>query len=162
MSGGLAVASCRAVAVASRLRSSIWGERGGDGPPRSTWLSLSTWHALIKFIRVPLILNSSDVTLSLSLCSRVETSLRHSTAPFATATLASSLPPLVQATAGAIGAVVSNSLLYPLDVLTTRMQTARRSKKGTGESFLSLFSSAYSQRPQPPLTALSSRRSGPS
>ncbi|KAK0537663.1 hypothetical protein OC834_000716 [Tilletia horrida] len=35
----------------------------------------------------------------------------------------SKLPPLAQASAGAIGASVSNSLIYPLDVLSTRAQT---------------------------------------
>ncbi|KAG0148832.1 hypothetical protein CROQUDRAFT_654439 [Cronartium quercuum f. sp. fusiforme G11] len=33
------------------------------------------------------------------------------------------LPPLAQATTGAIGSVFSNALLYPLDLITTRMQT---------------------------------------
>ncbi|KAM0755612.1 mitochondrial carrier [Meredithblackwellia eburnea MCA 4105] len=48
--------------------------------------------------------------------------------------MASTLPPIVQATSGALGGVVSNALVYPLDVVTTRMQTtakssAKKSKK---------------------------------
>ncbi|BGP52940.1 hypothetical protein JCM8202_004021 [Rhodotorula sphaerocarpa] len=40
--------------------------------------------------------------------------------------MASSLPPLVQATAGSAGAVVSSALSYPLDTALKRVQTARR------------------------------------
>ncbi len=36
------------------------------------------------------------------------------------------LPPFAQATAGAFGSVVSNSLVYPLDLLSTRLQTQTR------------------------------------
>lgn len=40
--------------------------------------------------------------------------------------MASTLPPLVQATAGSAGAVVSSALSYPLDTALKRVQTARR------------------------------------
>lgn len=39
--------------------------------------------------------------------------------------MASSLPPLVQAASGALAAVTSNLLVYPLDTVTTRMQTSK-------------------------------------
>ncbi|SCZ90495.1 BZ3500_MvSof-1268-A1-R1_Chr1-3g02024 [Microbotryum saponariae] len=42
--------------------------------------------------------------------------------------MSSDLSPLAQATGGAIGAAISNSLVYPLDVLVTRLQTAKRGK----------------------------------
>lgn len=39
--------------------------------------------------------------------------------------MASTLPPLAQATSGALASVVSNLLVYPLDTVTTRMQTSK-------------------------------------
>ncbi|KAM0793476.1 hypothetical protein ACM66B_000918 [Microbotryomycetes sp. NB124-2] len=49
--------------------------------------------------------------------------------------MSSTLPPLVQATAGSFASVCSNALVYPLDLVTTRMQTATRGKvnKQTGK-----------------------------
>ncbi|KAK4057570.1 hypothetical protein OIO90_001215 [Microbotryomycetes sp. JL221] len=49
--------------------------------------------------------------------------------------MSSTLPPLVQATAGGFASTMSNALVYPLDTVTTRMQTATRSKinKSTGK-----------------------------
>lgn len=42
----------------------------------------------------------------------------------------SQLPPLAQATAGACGSVVSNTVVYPLDLLSTRLQTQSRGRNG--------------------------------
>ncbi|KAK4055203.1 hypothetical protein OIV83_000483 [Microbotryomycetes sp. JL201] len=42
--------------------------------------------------------------------------------------MSSTLPPLVQATAGSFASVCSNALVYPLDLVTTRMQTAARGR----------------------------------
>jgi solute carrier family 25 (peroxisomal adenine nucleotide transporter), member 17 len=36
------------------------------------------------------------------------------------------LPPIAQASAASLGAVTSNTILYPLDLLTTRAQTRSR------------------------------------
>lgn len=36
------------------------------------------------------------------------------------------LPPFAQATSGALGSAVSNTLVYPLDLLSTRLQTQSR------------------------------------
>jgi hypothetical protein len=45
--------------------------------------------------------------------------------------MTSNLPPLAQASAAAAGAVLSNALVYPLDTMTTRLQTAvRKGDKG--------------------------------
>lgn len=38
--------------------------------------------------------------------------------------MTSSLPPLVQATSGALGSALANLLTYPLDLVATRAQTA--------------------------------------
>ena len=38
----------------------------------------------------------------------------------------SGLPPLVQATAGALGSAVSNAAVYPLDLIVKRQQTQGR------------------------------------
>ncbi|CAH7685009.1 mitochondrial carrier domain-containing protein [Phakopsora pachyrhizi] len=61
------------------------------------------------------------------------------------------LPPLAQATTAAIGSVLSNALVYPLDLVTTRMQTRSikpinsRSKSSlTRSSQLSSVSSSFS------------------
>ncbi|GAA6001831.1 hypothetical protein JCM10207_002340 [Rhodosporidiobolus poonsookiae] len=43
--------------------------------------------------------------------------------------MASTLPPLAQATSGALGAVVSNTLVFPLDTLTTRLQASSSSSR---------------------------------
>jgi len=39
--------------------------------------------------------------------------------------MASTLPPLYQASSGALASVMSNLLVYPLDTVTTRMQTSK-------------------------------------
>ncbi|UZJ53181.1 hypothetical protein CBS101457_002501 [Exobasidium rhododendri] len=44
----------------------------------------------------------------------------------------SELPPFAQATAGACGSLVSNSLVYPLDLLSTRLQTQSKGKGSKG------------------------------
>ncbi|BGP12778.1 hypothetical protein JCM10213_007292 [Rhodosporidiobolus nylandii] len=43
--------------------------------------------------------------------------------------MASPLPPLVQAASGALGGVVSNALVFPLDTITSRLQTSSRSAR---------------------------------
>ena len=43
------------------------------------------------------------------------------------------LPPLTQAVTGALGAGISSALIYPLDLLTTRLQTANRDSKSVGQ-----------------------------
>lgn len=40
------------------------------------------------------------------------------------------LPPTVQALSGAVGSVVANAVVYPLDTATARVQTAAPSKLG--------------------------------
>lgn len=42
----------------------------------------------------------------------------------------SQLPPFAQATAGALGSMTSNTLVYPLDLLSTRCQTQSRGRDG--------------------------------
>ncbi|SPO30831.1 related to ANT1 - Peroxisomal transporter of adenine nucleotides (ATP, AMP) - member of the mitochondrial carrier family (MCF) [Ustilago trichophora] len=42
----------------------------------------------------------------------------------------SQLPPFAQATAGALGSITSNTLVYPLDLLSTRCQTQSRGRDG--------------------------------
>ncbi|GAC96040.1 mitochondrial carrier protein [Pseudozyma hubeiensis SY62] len=44
----------------------------------------------------------------------------------------SELPPFAQATAGALGSITSNTLVYPLDLLSTRCQTQSRGRDGKG------------------------------
>jgi hypothetical protein len=44
--------------------------------------------------------------------------------------MTSTLPPLVQAFSGAIGSAAANSLVYPLDLVTTRLQTSRSKHTG--------------------------------
>ncbi|KAJ9474599.1 putative Peroxisomal adenine nucleotide transporter 1 (putative) [Pseudozyma hubeiensis] len=44
----------------------------------------------------------------------------------------SQLPPFAQATAGALGSITSNTLVYPLDLLSTRCQTQSRGRDGKG------------------------------
>ncbi|KAL8286261.1 hypothetical protein RQP46_004749 [Phenoliferia psychrophenolica] len=51
---------------------------------------------------------------------------------------ASPLPPLVQASSGAFGAVLSNLAVYPLDTAVSRMQTAGRPKAGKPNPYGSL------------------------
>lgn len=41
-------------------------------------------------------------------------------------------PPFAQATAGALGSLTSNTLVYPLDLLSTRCQTQSRGRDGKG------------------------------
>lgn len=41
-------------------------------------------------------------------------------------------PPFAQATAGALGSITSNTLVYPLDLLSTRCQTQSRGRDGKG------------------------------
>ncbi|KAI5475360.1 hypothetical protein MNV49_001591 [Pseudohyphozyma bogoriensis] len=43
--------------------------------------------------------------------------------------MTSSLPPLAQAISGSLGSVVSNTFVYPLDTLSTRLQTRATSKR---------------------------------
>jgi adenine nucleotide transporter 17 len=43
--------------------------------------------------------------------------------------MTSTFPPLAQAVAGALGAAAANIGAYPLDLATTRLQTARGSKR---------------------------------
>ncbi|GAA5887512.1 hypothetical protein JCM6882_001436 [Rhodosporidiobolus microsporus] len=43
--------------------------------------------------------------------------------------MTSPLPPLAQATSGSLGAVLSNALVFPLDTLTSRLQTSSRSAR---------------------------------
>ncbi|GAA5832206.1 hypothetical protein JCM11251_004279 [Rhodosporidiobolus azoricus] len=43
--------------------------------------------------------------------------------------MTSALPPLAQATAGSLGAVISNALIFPLDTITSRLQTSSRSAR---------------------------------
>ncbi|KAF8317602.1 mitochondrial carrier [Clavulina sp. PMI_390] len=50
--------------------------------------------------------------------------------------MTSTLPALVQATSGALGSAVANSIAYPLDVTTTRIQTQRKSKAKAGRRHL--------------------------
>ncbi|GAA6032750.1 hypothetical protein JCM8097_000773 [Rhodosporidiobolus ruineniae] len=43
--------------------------------------------------------------------------------------MTSPLPPLAQATSGALGGVISNALVFPLDTITSRLQTSSRSAR---------------------------------
>ncbi|KAK4689990.1 hypothetical protein P7C73_g93, partial [Tremellales sp. Uapishka_1] len=43
--------------------------------------------------------------------------------------MASTLPPVLQASSGAIGSAVGNALVFPLDLVTTRMQHTKRKGK---------------------------------
>ncbi|GAA5980271.1 hypothetical protein JCM11641_005525 [Rhodosporidiobolus odoratus] len=43
--------------------------------------------------------------------------------------MTSPLPPLAQATSGALGGVISNAIVFPLDTLTSRLQTSSRSAR---------------------------------
>lgn len=56
----------------------------------------------------------------------------------------SELPPFAQATAGACGSLVSNTVVYPLDLLSTRLQTQ---SKGKGSKGVYLFSFVMPVRP---------------
>ncbi|KAI9601567.1 hypothetical protein H4Q26_001393 [Puccinia striiformis f. sp. tritici PST-130] len=67
------------------------------------------------------------------------------------------LPALTQATSAAIGSVISNAIVYPLDLVTTRMQTRRLRKSpqrpglysmGSEYSTISSTSSSRKNRPQ--------------
>ncbi|KAH9466330.1 hypothetical protein KEM48_001500 [Puccinia striiformis f. sp. tritici PST-130] len=67
------------------------------------------------------------------------------------------LPALTQATSAAIGSVISNAIVYPLDLVTTRMQTRRLKKSpqrpglytmGSEYSSISTSSSSRKNRPQ--------------
>ncbi|KAJ3904981.1 hypothetical protein F5879DRAFT_25944 [Lentinula edodes] len=44
--------------------------------------------------------------------------------------MTSTLPPLVQAVAGAVGSASANTLTYPLDLVTTRVQLSSPADKG--------------------------------
>jgi adenine nucleotide transporter 17 len=44
--------------------------------------------------------------------------------------MTSTLPPLLQATAGGAASVVSSALVYPLDSVVSRMQVATKRRKG--------------------------------
>lgn len=44
--------------------------------------------------------------------------------------MTSTLPPLLQATAGGAASVVSNALVYPLDSVVSRIQVATHRRKG--------------------------------
>lgn len=61
--------------------------------------------------------------------------------------MTSTLPPLAQATSGSLGAVVSNALIFPLDTLTTRLQTsnkgARRPARGGYSSISAALKTIY-------------------
>ncbi|CAO1629025.1 unnamed protein product [Parajaminaea phylloscopi] len=48
------------------------------------------------------------------------------------------IPPLAQATAGATGSIVSNTIVYPLDLVSTRVQTSR-TKGAAPSSFKALY-----------------------
>lgn len=48
--------------------------------------------------------------------------------PQSLSSMASTLPPLVQAVSGAIGSASANALVYPLDLVTTRLQLTRSKK----------------------------------
>ncbi|EPQ26759.1 uncharacterized protein PFL1_05738 [Pseudozyma flocculosa PF-1] len=52
----------------------------------------------------------------------------------------SELPPFAQATAGALGSIASNTLVYPLDLLSTRRQTQSRAREGKSLKFSVLAS----------------------
>ncbi|KAK4704178.1 hypothetical protein P7C70_g2034, partial [Phenoliferia sp. Uapishka_3] len=54
--------------------------------------------------------------------------------------MASTLPPLLQASSGALGAALANVASYPLDTITTRIQTASRPKSRKRNSKDSLVS----------------------
>ncbi|MBW0530853.1 hypothetical protein O181_070568 [Austropuccinia psidii MF-1] len=79
----------------------------------------------------------------------------------------SHLPPLVQATGGAVGSLISNALVYPLDLVTTRMQirSLRKRKRPSLSqvpSFASQFSMIsaipYNRQPKDYATLISSFR----
>lgn len=56
--------------------------------------------------------------------------------------MTSTLPPLAQATSGSLGAVVSNALIFPLDTLTTRLQTSNKGSRRTTKGGYSSISAA--------------------
>lgn len=47
--------------------------------------------------------------------------------------MTSTLPPRIQASSGAAGAVVANAITYPLDLITTRVQLSRRTSSYPGD-----------------------------
>lgn len=55
-------------------------------------------------------------------------------------TMTSTLPPLIQAFSGAIGSASANSLVYPLDLVTTRLQTSRSKYSGLSRAIYILHS----------------------
>lgn len=53
--------------------------------------------------------------------------------------MTSNLPPLVQAVSGAVGSAAANAIVYPLDLVSTRLQTtSSRRLKGPFASCNSL------------------------
>lgn len=53
--------------------------------------------------------------------------------------MTSTLPPLVQAVSGAVGSAAANAIVYPLDLVSTRLQTTSSKKlKGAFNSRNSL------------------------
>jgi solute carrier family 25 (peroxisomal adenine nucleotide transporter), member 17 len=48
--------------------------------------------------------------------------------------MTSTLPPLVQAISGSLGSAAANSLVYPLDLVTTRLQTSRSKHTGLSKA----------------------------
>ena len=52
--------------------------------------------------------------------------------------MASELPPIGQAVSGALGASISNTLVYPLDLVVARLQTQRQSVTEPGEKLKKL------------------------
>ncbi|KPV78430.1 uncharacterized protein RHOBADRAFT_40977 [Rhodotorula graminis WP1] len=56
--------------------------------------------------------------------------------------MTSTLPPLAQATSGSLGAVVSNALIFPLDTLTTRLQTSNKGSRRPAKGGYSSISAA--------------------
>ena len=52
--------------------------------------------------------------------------------------MTSTLPPLIQAFSGAFGGAVANASVYPLDLVGTRLQTAK-SKRNQGRNWYIIF-----------------------
>ena len=55
----------------------------------------------------------------------------------------SDIPPFAQAAAGATGSIVSNTIVYPLDLISTRLQTARKSSVASGSGSRASKASLY-------------------
>lgn len=56
----------------------------------------------------------------------------------------SDIPPILQATAGATGSIVSNTIVYPLDLVSTRVQTSR--SKAAAVSSLKALNDIFQQK----------------